>query len=764
MLLDTDIGLCAHSENKAGLRHDLVDHLTSVASLACEFAGVFRAGSIAWWLGLLHDVGKATEAWQRVLAALGPGGGRVGIDHKAAGTRFAVKRLGLWRFAMAVHGHHGGLANPAELHAFLTSPDRDQHSESEAVERLAHRIPHLTNPVAPEWPAWARTDPLAGEMLLRMLFSALVDADYLDTAAHFAGQAAPRIGPVLGMAELVARFERGRADELDRAKRDGARQAGVSPPVNELRGRVYEACVRAAAQRPGFFCLSAPTGLAKTFAAGGFAVHHAARHGLRRVIVAVPFLSVTDQNAAVYRRLLDPDGTGRVVLEHHSAVDLDASPGPSDRRDANQEARRWQRLAAENWDAEFIVTTTVQLLESLHACQPGRMRKLHRLARSVIVLDEVHALPVHVLEPVLLALRQLVEHFGVTVVLCSATPPQFWHLPVLDGVTPVDILAEHQERFAALRRVRYEWWTTPKPRLVDVATRAATHERALVVVNTTEHAREVYRAWQRLRRTDRGLARASLFHLSTRMCSRHRLDTLDQIKTLLAGDDPVLVVSTQLIEAGVDLDFPVLYRAIAPIDAIAQAAGRCNRQGCLGHEGGLVVVFDPVEPGRPPSYAVPLHETRRRFGPHLAQPDDPSALDAYFQALYTTLGPHERGHAVVAARRDWDCPRVAELFRMIRDDSVPILVDYTPTGDTPGQGHSLRVRADRAVRALRHGQPGRPEALRALQPFLASLPRSVARRLPDHLAPPLVGDLRVWTGPYDPHLGIDLNPTELEEP
>ncbi|MCP3798453.1 CRISPR-associated helicase Cas3' [Allokutzneria sp. A3M-2-11 16] len=723
-----------------------MDHLLGVARQAQKFGEAFGAGALAWWLGLLHDLGKASEVWQLALRAVAGTGSPVGVDHKAAGARLAVQ-LGLWRLAMAVHGHHGGLTSPADFHQFLTSSERDRAVEAEAVQRLASLVPQLRQPQAPELPSWVHVDSLAGEMLLRMVFSALVDADYLDTAEHFGRCDSAWLRESLGMAVLLDRFEAGRGENL--ANRP------PSPRIDGVRQQVYEAAVEAARRDQGFFRLDAPTGTGKTYAMAGFALHHAKAHALRRVIVAVPYLSVTDQNAKVYRDLLDPDRTGQVVLEHHSAIDVEAVRRRTVRGERGRSVR-WQRFAAENWDAEFIVTTTVQLFESLHARQPSRMRKLHRLANSVIVLDEVQAIPVHVLEPVLLVLRQLVKRFGVTVLLASATQPEFWELPVLKGVRPVKVVEDVEELHSALRRVRYRWWIQPRPSLAEVARESATHQQALVVVNTTDHARQVYRQWTAMQESGVIGSTVELRHLSTRMCSRHRLDTIEWIRQLQsrkAASDEVnlLVVSTQLIEAGVDVDFPVLYRAMAPAEALLQAAGRCNREGLLGIEGGLVVVFEPHEQGRPPSYEVPLHETRRRFGPRRAAPDELTALAAYYPALYATLGPEALGSAVVQARREWDFIRTAELFRMIPENSVPVLVDYIPVGEP-----ALRATADRVVDELRRGNPLGPNGLRHLQPFLATLPRATAARMPKQLLSPLIGDLHVWSGPYDLHCGIDL--------
>jgi CRISPR-associated endonuclease/helicase Cas3 len=475
------------------------------------------------------------------------------------------------------------------------------------------------------------------------------------------------------------------------------------------------------------------------------------------VIVAVPFLSVTDQSAEVYRELLDPGRTGQVVLEHHSAIDVEAVRQRTVRGERDRSVR-WQRLAAENWDAEFIVTTTVQLFESLHARQPSRMRKLHRLANSVIVLDEIQAIPLQVLEPVLLVLRQLVQHFGVTVLIASATQPEFWHLPVLAGLEPEDVVENAGELYSGLRRVRFQWWTEPRPTLADVARVAAGQSQALVVVNTTDHAHAVFQEWRTMHGSGDIDRDVRLRHLSTRMCSRHRLDTMDEIRTLQKDTKKpdLLVVSTQLIEAGVDLDFPVLYRAMAPAEAMLQAAGRCNREGHLGVEGGLVWIFDPHEQGRPPSYEVPLHETRKLFGPRRAKLDDLGALAKYFPAVYGTLGSEALGRSVVQARELWDFVKTAELFRMITDNSVPVLVDYTPAKDI-----SLRAAAHRVVTALLDGRAVRPAQLRHLQPFLATLPSKTAERVPPHLLTPLIGDLHLWKGRYDKHFGIDLKTEDL---
>jgi CRISPR-associated endonuclease/helicase Cas3 len=398
--------LWAHSANRKGARHRLDDHLSGTSARAREFGEPFGAGDLAGYLGLVHDVGKATCAWQAGLAAAEDTRNRVGIDHKLAGTWLASQTAGV--FAAAVDGHHGGLPAAAALKNELNGADADLRAGwEEAIERAATVVPaiRLDRPLA--WPAWLDAvhsrDPLVTDLLMRMVYSALVDADFLDTEAHFRGRERPRSRVTVG--DLAERYEEGRAALL----------VGMRPsPADGWREEVYAQAVAAAAGQGGMYRLPAPTGSGKTLAAGAFALHHARIHGFRRVVVAVPFISITEQNAQVYRRLLDRPGEDPVVLEHHSGADLE---------ERGHRGPWWRRLAAENWDAPFVVTTTVQLFQSLFDHRPAAMRKVHRLARSVIVLDEVQALPDRLLLPILSVLRILTECFGTTVLLASATQP-----------------------------------------------------------------------------------------------------------------------------------------------------------------------------------------------------------------------------------------------------------------------------------------------------------------------------------------------------
>lgn len=727
--------------------HRLDDHLRGTAALAARFAEPFGGSEVSWLLGLLHDAGKASCEWQRRLLEVTGTGRPVGMDHKLLGARLARER-GLGSFALAVAGHHGGLTSPSSLRGKLGSlTAAEQSCQGQALEALERVLPGIGNPAPVQMPgSWQ--EPLVREMAIRLCFSALCDADFLDTAAHFSGSAGPAVLPQADFGVLRDRYE---------TARNALLSGRASSRVDAAREATYQACVRAAASPRGVFRLAAPTGSGKTISAGGFALHHAAARNLRRVVVAVPFLTITEQNAEVYRGLLEGPGGGGVVLEHHSGADLDR-PG-----------RRWGRLAAENWDAPFVVTTTVRLFESLFDRRPAAMRRLHRLAGAVIVLDEVQSLPHQMLMPILDALRTLVSHFGTTVVLASATQPDFWFLSPWHELKATEIIADPAGLAADLKRVDFEWRLDPGLGLAELAADAAANRQAMVVVNTTADARSVLSAW-------RDVAPAgTAWHLSTRMCADHRRRVLATVRRRLAGREPVLLVSTQLIEAGVDVDFPVVYRVIAPADSLLQAAGRANREGRLTGRG-KVIIIDPHDAGSPPAYRNLVAATRTHFGPGKADPDDPAALRAYYQAVYGALNlehPSSVGQVIQQARRKLDFAAVTDgpvepasgradwryAFRMITDDGITLV---TPQGaDCAAKQEEIRELAQR----VRTADRPEPKDLRDLQPYLTTIHPSTARRPGvTALMRPIFGDLgqpgslAEWAGGYDSDTGIDHDP------
>ncbi|WP_424529240.1 CRISPR-associated helicase Cas3' [Sphaerisporangium viridialbum] len=721
--------LWAHSVSDAGHRHALSDHLRDTAVLAGGFAEVFGARGLAAYLGLVHDVGKGGCAWQEGLLRAETAGGRVvdahglSIDHKAAGTWLAARKAGLGFFGMPVLGHHGGLPDTQDLKRCLAMAETDDLQRmQEAITRVSALVPEIVAGPMPELPGWVKSagDAHAVELLVRMVFSALVDADFLDTARHFTGgqRRAPESLATMGEA-----FEQARTSYLAKA------QANPTP-VDGIRAEVYDQAVHAALQPRGIFPFPAPTGAGKTIAAGGFAVHHAAQHGLRRVIIAVPYMSITEQNAKVYRILFGDAN----VLEHHSSVDLHRLPA----------AMRWQRLAAENWDAPVIVTTTVQLFQSLFDRRPSAMRKVHRLAGSVIVLDEVQSLPDSMLLPILSALRHLTEYFGTSVLLASATQPAFFDLDIFRDLKVGQVIAQPQPLYDRLRRVRYTWQCDPKPTFQKIATEAARESQVLLIVNTTGEAAKLHEALAAAWKHD-----GQVLHLSTRMAGAHRREVLEMVRARLDDDLPVAVVSTQLVEAGVDLDFPVVYRAMAPAEALQQAAGRSNRNGRLAE--GKVIVFDPADgsaKGTQLVYGAALDTSRAYIGPGKRDPDDLAALRTYYKARYAVKNVEGSGAGkrIQDRRADLDFPVVAQQFKMIDEQTVPVLVRY---GDDT-ERDDLRDRLRR---------PGRiePWVFRRIQPYLATMPTRLAQQaVTEGLATELLGDLYEWLGTYHPHRGIQF--------
>ena len=745
--------LVAHSPNKSGQWHSLDDHLQGTSQLAGSFAMSFGGQDVAAMLGLVHDAGKASCAWQGKLRAVHQSGkprARVGIDHKSLGADLAFQRWGAYG-RMAIAGHHGGLTSREAVRTWFGNVDSALRAS--ALAELDMAVPELAvmrEPVRLFTPANLDGDAEHHEMFLRMVFSCLVDADVLDTRQHALGLAAPEVGMPADMAFLASGFA-GNVSELTR----GAQLTDV----NRERAALYDQCIDAAQMPPGIFRLAAPTGSGKTLSSMAFALEHAARHGKRRVIVAVPYISITEQNAAEYRRFIPRPGVLPTVLEHHSSVD--STHGPD---------AYWSRLAAENWDAPVVITTTVQLFESLMGRRTGQVRKLHRLANSVIVLDEVQALPIDLLPVICSALRTLVDKFGVTVLLASATQPTLQNLGPLRSMPITEIVTDTTRLYQSLRRVRYDWWLAPKPSLDDVGQRAAGQESALVVVNTIADAATMHTAL-----ANHAPIGALVRHLSTGLCPQHRRDALGEVRAALKAGTRTFLASTQLIEAGVDVDFPHVFRAIAPADSLQQAAGRANREGNLGARGGVCTVFDAEDGHYPQSYRSLIGITRSYFGPGKADPDDLPALTSYYTHVYNALnieGAQSRAAGITIARKKFDYEMVADgpllgstrdkarAFRFITEVTMPAVI--TTYGTLPQQ-KTIRSCIDRLRTAVATNEPPNTNDLRALQPFTVNLPaRTRKKPSVDAQCRPVIADLSEWVGTYNADTGIDVTPQDQE--
>lgn len=717
----------AHTPNDKGYWHELPDHLRGTATLAEEFAAAFDAGELARYIGLWHDLGKFNPKFQAYLAECArdphPEHKRRGPDHKAAGAHLAMPYLGA--LAMLIQGHHGGLHDPTSFKTWL---DEKFDSVAEAALREARAtIPDL-EPAAPlALPSFTKDKDngrIAFELFARILFSALTDADFLDTERHFNVKKAKRRESKTSIATLWQRLEQSQASISG--------QGGDT--VSRVRHEIYQACLDAAEQRQGFFRLTVPTGGGKTRSAMGFALKHALKHDLRRVIVAVPFTTITEQTARTYRSIFAPDANedaAPVVLEHHS--------GANDEHDDDEgefhESQEWSRLAAENWEAPIIVTTTVQLFESLFAKGTSRCRKLHRLARSVIILDEAQALPSHLLQPILSVLTELCAHYHTSVVISTATQPAFDSIPGFAELDAQEIVPAPKRYFTILKRVNYEWQIDTPTDWPTVAQTMNQERQALTVVNTKKHALELFDA----------LGEGAL-HLSTLLCGAHRRRTVAEVRRRLKGGAECRLVSTQVIEAGVDLDFPMVMRAIGPLSSIVQAAGRCNREGKLG--AGRVIIFRPEENTMPPGAyytAAKITNVLQRLG-DLDELDDPATSANYFKLLFEAVELDREG--IQTLRQNFAYPEVAKRFKMIEDDTESVVItDY----GSESEQREVRQWLD----LLKRGVPYARALLRKLQPYTVAIRKREAEKLAAHIEQLLPG-IGIWLGDYDEVSGLSV--------
>jgi len=677
----SDVTFYAHSAPDRSGWEPLSEHLLLVARRASTYASVFEAGDEAFLAGLIHDLGKYAPVFLKRLENQASH-----LDHWTPGAMVALDRyqkVGI-AVALAIEGHHIGLQCAAKSHYGGLAPGQARPTEGcRFTEADPNRLLQRLTADGIELPALERSlftpaGPRVGTMLdLRMLFSTLVDADFLETEAHFdrdaQGQrqyrpAPPELQPERALAVLDDHLA-----ELTKKNRERSSKA-----VQKLRGDLLAVCRDGASHDPGLFTLSAPTGAGKTLSMLAFALRHAKLHGLRRVVLAIPFLSILEQTVQEYRKVLQSHFGPGYILEHHSLAGTRSTKPEGDEQDPDEILRRRQ---AENWDAPLVVTTNVQLLESLFAHRPGPCRKLHRLAQSVILFDEVQTLPLHVAVPTLAALSHLSSRYGASVVFSTATQPAFDHLDrhvgelCETGWKPKELVPSSLELFARSRRVTPEWRLDRPMSWDEVADELAREPQALCIVNLKRHALELAR-----RLADRGVE--GLFHLSTYMCPAHRSERVEEVKRRLAAGEPCRLISTQCIEAGVDVDFPVVYRAFGPLDAIAQAAGRCNRHG-VGTELGRLMVFVPEDERYPTgAYQRAAKVTRLHFKELAASPDlqDPKLFRTWYRRLYDLSkigeGATGREKELDEALRSLHFESTARRYRLIDQDGLQVVVPW----------------------------------------------------------------------------------------
>ena len=666
----------------------LNDHLEGVSQKAASFAEYFKCRQWGHLLGKWHDLGKFSDGFQQYMFD-----GKPRVEHAVVGGRYATdffadlpQRIAI---QFAITCHHTGLQNADAVRQRLKKAD---HLVADSIKNIPGE---LLSQKLPDWPEWLSPPSNSStkqniddwkrslEFWIRMLHSCLVDADWLDAEKRNLE------APVRPKFPLIKEL-RDRLDAyIDKKVNDDRENNWTS--VNSQREIVLKACRSAATQTSGYYSLTVPTGGGKTLSGMSFALNHAVENELRRIIVVIPYTSIIEQNAGVFK---DVFGKANVV-EHHSSL-------------CPEEETERNRLASENWDAPIIVTTNVQLFESLFANKNSRLRKLHNISRSVIILDEAQSLPPRLLYSILDAIRELKENYGCSIVICTATQPALkQRLSFPKGLDEVrEIIPDSIQLARDLSRVQVEWPDKAKTEYQDIADQVEKEKfnRVLLVTHKRKDARTLAQ-----------LLPKGTYHLSASMCAAHRTVVLSDIKNLLKEKSAtVRLVSTQLIEAGVDVDFPVVFRALSGMDSIAQAAGRCNREG-KDDKGRLIVFRAPTEP--PPGIlrlgkgitesllnscgeeGVPANNDVLDF-------THPDVFKTYFRLFYANSQLDSAG--VQTARAELDFPEVSRRFRMI--DNAQTYAVVVPYGDAYEKLEVIRNKF----------QPTR-EDFRSLQPFIVQL-------------------------------------------
>ena len=692
--------------------HPLQKHLQKVAQLAKRFAG--RYGSLfAEYAGLLHDLGKFQEAFQKYIRnASGFEKENAHLEdvestklrkipHSTAGAKYAVEHLNPFfghLLAYLIAGHHAGLADWYDKGSLK---NRLQQADDELVASLSGLVESslsedffrlsdddLKRDFFAFWKEGAKLEEL--HIWLRFLFSCLVDADFLDTEAFMNGYADADTAQAAGLRpkfpsldELHRRYEQYMAQLLEKADKNST--------LNQERHTILQQCFSAAETDRTLFSLTVPTGGGKTLASLGFALKHALEFGKKRIIYAIPFTSIIEQNADVFRKALGDD----VVLEHHSNLEV---------KEDKETAKT--RLATENWDAPLIVTTNVQLFESLFAAKTSRCRKIHNIADSVVILDEAQQLPRDFQKPITDMMRVLAHDYGVTTVLCTATQPELgknidaFGRTILEGLPDVrEIVVDKIALSEKLRRVRIKMppLNGETQSWQEIADEIAARPCVLAVVNTRKHAQKLFAALP---------SDGIKLHLSANMCATHRSEVIALVRRYLAlyraGSlhKPLWLVSTQLIEAGVDLDFPCVYRAMAGLDSIAQAAGRCNREGKLSF--GEVVVFRAEEgaPNGSLKQGQDITEEMLKAG-LLGDPLSPSAFAEYFRRFNGKgdVDKHDIARLLTVESSNENPLAIkfrtaAERFRLIDNQGVALIVPFIPLAHWEKDGSPQVVKAN----------------------------------------------------------------------
>lgn len=655
----------ARSANRSGEKETVKHHLERTAELCGKFAGDFGCRLAGEYMGLLHDFGKYSTLFQEVLNRE-----RQHVDHALPGAAFLFEKLcphhnfnsSNFPLVVAVRNHH------TCLDCFLEREIRDWYAGerynsengeySVTKDSVGEAVGAFNGEIAlpagkPRLPD-AGNDKLKKMLLTRMLFSALTDADYSASAEHFdpdylAKNSLPYFCPEAALESLTKHL-------------NGIRgSSGANTVVNRVRDEVYELCFQAGKALPtGVYTLTAPTGTGKTLAMLAFGLNQMIWQRKKRLIFVLPYLSIIEQNAGVYAKVVG----GGYIIEDHSQSERkkDGAGGGGKEDDAAREL-------SQRWDAPFIVTTSVKFFESLFACSGPACRKLHYIADSVVLFDEAQSLPLKLAGATLNTVKELAENYGVTALFSTATQPRFDKLPGMVW-EPTELVPDLAGMYRTMSRVQVEWELDRQIALSELADSCAENKNACVIVNLRSHALTLYRALSEKCAAD------SVFLISSDLCPAHRKAVVDEIRRRLRDGEPCYLCATQCIEAGVDLSFDRMYRALGPLESIIQAAGRCNRNGRL--KKGRLTVFVPDEPRLYPDafYEQAANAVRTLAARHAIDIDDPGHIAEYYE-IFCGGGRICDREKLTEAIRTMDYRAVAKEYRLIEDSQAHVLVPYS---------------------------------------------------------------------------------------
>lgn len=637
----------AHSENARGEKHSLKDHLESTAKAVQSFAPSKDLEQLFYLTGLLHDVGKFQAGFQKYLECGKPKTPHAGIGAFIAKT-FAKQHVHL---QFAIQGHHAGMPDNQgrkDNNEFYGEQDQTVSELIRHFEENIQELPALDISSQP----FAQKDLLLSECATRFLFSALTDADWLDTERHFSHEKSNmRVSQTLNYDVLIEALEK-KFEKLPTAGK-----------INSLRTKARNEVAARFSESSGFFSLQLPTGLGKTLTSMYWALLHARHNKLKRIIIVLPYINIIDQTALILKNIFNED----CVLEHHSGTIEDDEEYARETFDKKPGSSK--QLACENWDAPIIVTTSVQFFESLFSNRPFKCRKNHNIAESVVIFDEIQTLPKEYAEPTITMLKNIAALTNTSFLFCTATQPAFSKREGFDGIESIaSLISNPSIFFDATRRVEYKLLKKLKPVTLDVVQEKLSKEKEsyLIIVNTKSIASDLFRRIATFGTHER------CYHLSTAMCPHHRKKKIAEMIEDLEHDRRIAVISTQLVEAGVDLDFPVVYRAIAPLDAVIQAAGRCNRNGKQNK--GKVVLFD-LEDHRMPDAT---YRSCANFSKGIIQ-DDPETLHyadsfaQYYEQVINLFVDADK-YKIREERKGFNFKTVNEQYRIINEPTQPLFV------------------------------------------------------------------------------------------